>query len=472
MWFDGSRPVQNWAPSGNFWVASGWTARFDASPTYTRGASDGTAANWTFVNRAHPMAAHPDQVWIDGRAVTQVQGLSQLRPGTFFADYATQKLYLGTNPAGHSVRASDISKAATVQGAGSIVRGVGFQRFAPSIPDMGAVTAEREGVTIENVTVIDNAGTGIHAVGANITFRNITLARNGMLGGSASTADNFKATGVLSYGNNTELFNQSPVSGGFKVTRSRSVRFSDSLFVRNSGPGLWMDESVYNGVVTHNDMVANKGHGLIMEISAKFVVANNVITGNSGNGIKLNDTSNVDVWNNTLSGNGRNLNIVQDTRRASNRSTPGHDPRQAFPDPTMTWITSNITVRNNIVAGGSGNCLLCVEDYSHQFSAEQLKISANGNVYQRPSAGSPAWAVVWSRGAGNPAVHTSVAGFKSGTGQESSHVFLDGRPALNGWQPTAEIAAKDASVAQPLSGAVAGLLGKSPGVRHLGAWRP
>jgi hypothetical protein len=470
VWFDGSSRVQNWAPSGNVWVASGWSARFDASPTYTRGASDGATPNWTFVNPAHPMAAHPDQVWIDGKAVTQVQALYQVKPGTFYVDYAAKKLFLGSNPAGHSVRASDISKAATIQGAGSTLRGIGFQRFAPSIPDMGAITAEKDGVTIENVAVIDNAGTGIHAVGSNITFRNITLARNGMLGGSASTADNFKATGVLAYGNNTELFNQSPVSGGFKVTRSRNVRFSDSTFVRNSGPGLWLDESVYNGVITHNDSVANLGHGLSMEISAKFVVADNVITGNSGNGIKLNDTSSVDIWNNTLSGNARNLNIVQDARRASNRSTPGHDPRQAFPDPTMTWINSNITVRNNIVAGGSGNCLLCVEDYSHQFSAEQLKISANGNVYQRPSASNPAWAVVWSRGPGNPAVYNTLTAFRSATGQEASHLFLDGRPALSGWQPTSEVTAKDGSVAQPLSASIAGLIGKASGVRHLGAW--
>lgn len=470
VWFDGSIPVQNWIASGNVWVASGWNAQFDASPTYTRGAPDGGAANWTFVNRAHPMAAHPDQVWIDGKPVTQVGALNQVKVGTFFVDYSAKKLYLGSNPAGHSVRASDISKAATLQGSGTTLRGVGFRRFAPSIPDMGAVTAEKDGITVENVAITDNAGTGIHAVGANITFRNLTLARNGMLGGSASTADNFNATSVLAYGNNTEQFNQAPVSGGFKVTRSRAVRFSDSSFLRNAGPGLWLDESVYNGVVTRNDMISNLGHGLTMEISAKFLVADNYITGNLGNGIKLNDTSNVDLWNNTVSANGRNLNIVQDSRRASDRSLPGHDPRQAFPDPTMTWINSKITVRNNILAAGSGNCLLCVEDYSHQFSAEQLGISANGDVYQRPSAGSPAWAVVWSRGPGNPAVFTTVPGFRSASGQESSHLFVEGRPALSGWHLTSEITAKDSSVAQPLPGDVASALRRNTGVRHLGVW--
>ncbi len=402
--------------------------------------------------------------------MTQVQSLALVRAGTFYVDYAAKKLYLGSNPAGHIVRGSEIAKAATIQGAGSTLRGVGFQRFAPSVPDMGAITAEKDGVTVENVIAQDNAVTGIHAVGANITLRNVTLARNGMLGGSASTADNFKATGILAYGNNTEQFNQAPVAGGFKISRSRNVQFADSSFIRNSGPGLWLDESVYNGQITHDDFMANTGHGLIMEISAKFVVADNVITGNTGNGIKLNDTSNVDIWNNTISENGRNLNIVQDTRRASNRSVPGHDPRQAFPDPTMTWINSNITVRNNILAGGTGNCLLCVEDYSRQFTAEQLRISANGDVYQRPSAASPAWVAVWSKGAANPGVYTTPAAFRAATGQEASQLLVEGRPALSGWRPTPEVAAKDATIAQPLPAAVAALLGKAAGSRHLGAW--
>ncbi len=68
VWFDGSRQISAWTATGNIWVSSGWTAQFDASPTYTRGAADGTSAGWSFVNAAHPMAAHPDQVWLDGRA--------------------------------------------------------------------------------------------------------------------------------------------------------------------------------------------------------------------------------------------------------------------------------------------------------------------------------------------------------------------------------------------------------------------
>ncbi|ALO67791.1 hypothetical protein AS189_16520 [Arthrobacter alpinus] len=408
-------------------------------------------------------------MWIDGKALTQVSAAASVTPGTFYVDYATSKLYLGSSPEGHSVRASDIAKAASVQSTGSTLRGIGFQRFAPSVPDMGAVTAEKDNVTIENVVIVDNAGTGLHAVGANITFRNVTLARNGMLGGSASYADNFKALGILAYGNNTELFNNAPVSGGFKISRSRGVTFRDSSFTNNAGPGLWFDESVYNGQAIHNDIINNVGHGLITEISSNFVIGDNVITGNTGDGFKLNDTSVVNIWNNTIAGNGRNLNIVQDTRRASNKSVPGHDPRQAFPDSTMTWVNKDIVVRNNILAAGKGNCLLCVEDYSKALTAEAMSVSAIGNVYARPTKTSPSWTNVWSRGSANPGVYTTLDAFKKSTGQENRSMLIEGAAVTSGWKPVSEVIASQTAVSVPLPSSMATLLGKPVGAAYLGA---
>src|SRR5207302_10179693 len=46
VWLDGSVPVTGWTSSGGLWSKSGWDVKFDASPTYTRGAPDNTGANW------------------------------------------------------------------------------------------------------------------------------------------------------------------------------------------------------------------------------------------------------------------------------------------------------------------------------------------------------------------------------------------------------------------------------------------
>ncbi len=473
VWLDGSSVVNGFVKTDTAFVASGWKHEFDSSPTYTWGAADGHENGWTFVDPKHPMAAHPDQVWLDGVAQRQVASRNHVVPGTFYIDYTADKLYLGSNPVGMTVRASTLEKAVSIRSSGTTVRGIGIRRYAPSVPHMGTLTAERPGITLENLVITDNATTGLAVGAAENTIRNVTVARNGMLGATATYADKLKVTGFSATDNNREHFNSSPVAGGLKVARTRGVSVTDSVFAGNDGTGLWFDESVYDMTITGNNMLENSSHGVSVELSAKAVVVNNIIAGNAGHGAKINNTSSVQVWNNTFAANGRALNIVQDNRRAANRSTPGHDPRQAFPDPTMTWINGPVTVRNNILAAAnsSANCLLCVEDYSHQFSAEQMKVTAQGNVYHRVTSAAPRWSVVWSNGASNPSVFTTAAHFRRATGQGGGFLEMTGTSPLGaGYMPTMAVKSKAFSVAVPLPASLAANAGLTSGVRHLGAF--
>lgn len=451
VWLDGSSVVTGWVADGDAWRVDNWTAEFDASPTYTRGGADSTQEFWGFVNQNYPMAAHPDQVWIDNQAQAQVGSFAEVGPGEFYVDYATNRLYLGTNPAGRTVRASDLSKAISVRADGSVLRGFGVSRFAPSVPDMGAVTMEKANGTVSGMAFVDNSTTGLSLLAGGITVTDITSARNGMLGVHANYADNLSTSGVNALGNNTEHFNSSPVSGGFKITRTRGITVSGGQFRDNDGPGLWLDESTYNSRIVGNKLLNNSSHGISVELSSTSTLVNNLLIGNSGFGMKINDTSSVRIWNNTLINNNRPINIVQDARRAADQGTPGHDPRQPFPDPTMSWVNGPVEVRNNILAGTTGNCLLCVEDYSKQLTAEQMKVTALGNVYQRPTTSSPSWVAVWSTGSGNPRVFTSLAAFKAGTGQEAAGLALDGQAATNAdGSPSTAVKNVVGSVAQTL----------------------
>ena len=467
VYLDGSSVVSNWAQSGSVWKATGWNHVFDSSPTFTRGAPDGTSAGWKFVNSSYPMASHPDQVWVGGTAMRQVASASQVVAGTFFYDTAAKALVLGTNPAGKEVRASDLQKAITVGSAGFTLKGVGVRRYAPSVPDMGAVTDYQTGGTFENVSFTDNATTGIALGGSGHALRDVTVARNGLLGVQTNNSDNLTLDGVLASGNNAEHFNTSPVSGGVKITRSRNITVENSAFLGNQSHGLWFDESVYKMTVVHNDSLRNAGNGIVIEISSNANIADNVVSKNTMDGLKLNDVSNVQVWNNTLTDNvNRNLDITQDARRGNNASDAGHDPRQAFPDPTMTWIAGPYTIRNNIISGGGGNCLLCVEDYSHTYPAARMGIDADYNLYRRTSAGSPSWFAVWSTGAGNPAVYNSLSAFTSGTGRGSHNTLVENAPPL----PPAQLVASATGTAAGLTPTIASLVGKPAGTAHLGAW--
>lgn len=470
-WFDGSVPVTDWQPDGTIWKAPNWDHVFDSSPTFTRGAPDGTTTGWQWINPAYPMAAHPDQLWVDGTSQQQVASLSQVKPGTFYYDTTAHVLYMGSNPSGHAVRASNLQKAITVESPGTVLRGFGVHRYAPSVPDMGAVTAGGGHTTVENLVINDNATTGLSLGGPGNVLEDTTAARNGLLGVHVDESDNLTINHVLAAGNNAEHFNTSPVSGGVKVTRSRGVTVTDSVFLDNLGPGLWMDESVYGMNFTSDDSIGNVGDGIVMEISSTATLANDLVTGNGGDGIKVDDVSDVQIWNNTLAGNARNLDITEDTRRASDPSDYGHDPRQPFPDPTMTWIDGPIAVHDNVISGGTGDCLLCVEDYSHEFSALQMGVTSNGNVYQRPNAQTPVWAVVWSTGAGNPAVYDSFAQFTAATGQDSHSLELDGAPALIGTDTLSpQVSAAQPQVALPLPGSIGSLVGEPAGTVHLGVW--
>src|SRR5690606_12692417 len=109
-----------------------------------------------FVNPARPMAAHPDQVWIGGKPQRQVGSLSRLGPGRFYVDERGDRLHLGSNPGSKQVRASALAKAISIRAAGTRISNIDVRRFAPSVPHMGAVTAERARIELDRMTIRDN----------------------------------------------------------------------------------------------------------------------------------------------------------------------------------------------------------------------------------------------------------------------------------------------------------------------------
>jgi hypothetical protein len=100
VWFDGTEAIIAWVQHGTTWRQDGLTQRFDASVGFNKGDVDGTAAGWQFVNPSYPMAAHPDQVYVDGAQLRQVQSRSAVTAGTFFLDESTSKLFIGSDPTG------------------------------------------------------------------------------------------------------------------------------------------------------------------------------------------------------------------------------------------------------------------------------------------------------------------------------------------------------------------------------------
>jgi hypothetical protein len=74
---------------------------------------------------------------------------------------------------------------------------------------------------------------------------------------------------------------------------------------------------------------------------------------------------------------------------------------------------------------------------------------------------------VWSTGAGNPAVYTSLRAFSAATGRDVNSIAVDGGTAA---ALATTIAASKATVSRPLPAKIAPLVEQNAGARHLGAW--
>jgi nitrous oxidase accessory protein NosD len=463
VWFEGSSAVSGFERDGDVWVRSGWTAEFDSTPCYNADRCATPDPDFQFVSPSYPMAAHPDQVWIDGVPLRQVGALSQVVTGTFFVDDAADRLHLGSDPSGREVRASDLVDAITVNGPGSVVRGVGVRRYGTPIPEIATVKLVAEGAVLEDVLVTDNATTGVTAVRSDITLRNVTSTRNGMLGIHANTADRLRLLDVAATGNNVEHFKTAPVAGGFKITKSRGVEVRDGLFDANLGTGVWLDESVHGAVLAGNTITRNGSHGMSLELSAEAVVVDNLLAENARVGMKINNTSRVQIWNNVVSGGDRAVWIVQDPRLAADPSVPGRDLRQPQPDPTVTWLVGPVTVSGNVFSHPAvgTSCVLCVEDTTGARTAEQMGVTADGNVYNRSGPGSPQHLAWWSA-----RTYGDLASFTAATGQERAGWAVDG-PAVVDEAGGLVVAVPD-GVARPLPRAVAEAAGVPEGTRAVG----
>ncbi len=391
VYFDGSTELsQNgWKKEGDLWVYSNWTVEFDSSPTFTQGKPDRTDQGWQNVNPSYPMAAHPDQLFINDVSKVQVGSKDEVSRGKFFVDYDADKIYIGEDPFNKKINASDINMCMEVQAPKVTICGLGVRRYAPSVFNKGAIRVDGIATNfyIENVEIKDNATAGIDIGSKGSKIQNITSINNGMLGVGVVYADGIKIDKAYIANNNTENFNQGPIACGMKITRTQNITISNSIFTNNNSSGLWLDEDCYNATLVCNEITNNKRHGLIYELSSIATIANNRINHNAVSGLFLMNSDHVQIWNNSITDSDLPLQIKQDER------TPLKDRTWAFrlPEdyPNITWYVSDIYVANNIIGlprnMGSGQYggLVSIRDESFKRSGDEMRITMNGNVYYR-----------------------------------------------------------------------------------------
>lgn len=328
----GSVVVKGWVADGRTWRKDGW--KYSFAPN--RGKE--------VIDRQYPMAGHRDMVYVDGVSLKQVGSKANVKPGTFYVDARSNKLYIGSNPAGKAVEATTKAEAfeilTTRQAlpSGTKIRGLGFAHYA----DDGIGVMRTPHLTIENNTFVWNGlyGVSFQMHSTDAVLRGNTFSYNGMNGVRGGWADRMLLeNNTFSY-NNIEHFRKDWSGAGIKVINTSGVVWRNNMIERNVGNGMWLDESSTNALIQNNTVRNNEQIGIMFELSHKASITGNKISNNAA-GVMIADSSNAHVVGNRFSHNKKHVIVKDSPRRNKDRAeiAKGAD-----------WVTRNNVVRNNRIS--------------------------------------------------------------------------------------------------------------------------
>lgn len=200
-------------------IVTDWNDNGDG--TYSSARSDFVRFSHVSTVNANPavegMAAYPEQVFVDGKELTQVADRSEVGPGTFWVNdpdpvtlvnpqnnrqgynvkpHTGVSYVLGDNPSGHTVEVVQHHRSLTLGGEGSVFNGFTVEKYSPlqqwdyKDPEIGTLTG---GVMFfvgaKNVSVTNNTfqysamGTALGLTNADgSTVSGNTITHNGGVG--------------------------------------------------------------------------------------------------------------------------------------------------------------------------------------------------------------------------------------------------------------------------------------------------
>lgn len=324
----GAKPLIRWVASGGAWYIDGQTQRLPVKDAGRDVCVDGALCH----------AA--EDVFVDDVSLRQVATRAELRPGSFWFDTATDRIYLGEDPSGRRVETTAVPYA--LVGAREVVlRNLVIEKFGNPFQS-GAVSGED--LSILNCRVRLNHGGGVFSYGGELR-RNV-IEHNGQIGLGGGGTGQTVEDNEISF-NNTQGFDPGWEAGGTKFAFTTDLVVRGNWVHSNQGNGLWTDIDNIGTLYEDNLVEDNTGIGIFHEISYRAVIRNNVVrrngtrsaTFNGRVGINITNSPDVQVLGNTVEDNaGGPILAVQDTRGSNGR----HGPREL----------RNLLVSGNTMRGG------------------------------------------------------------------------------------------------------------------------
>ncbi|KQT50670.1 hypothetical protein ASG43_05115 [Aureimonas sp. Leaf454] len=395
---DGSRTLTSFEREGSLFVAGGQTQEG------LRIATDEAIA---------PRGGYPETLFIDGRPLTPVGSVADVTAGTFFFDYAADKIFLADNPAGHTVEAGVASAAFESDASGVGISNLVIQQF--NAPTQHGAIQGGEGWTIQNNEVRSNYGVGITAQGGSQIIGN-HVHDNGQMGIGGNGADIVVEGNEIASNGTWSGIDPFWEGGGTKFAETTALIVRDNYSHDNRGFGLWTDIDNIGTLYEGNLVVNNDGGGINHEISYDAVIRNNTFAGNGtaaqgdwlwGAAVQIQNSQNVEIYGNRIDmSDGLNgIALIQQDRGAGAYGA---------------YTTTGNTIHDNVLVstGGDGRSG-GVADFNEAGLLDGNNVFSNNQYYM--DGGNHWW---W----GDFASGDTWAAYQADTNQDNGSVVIEGTP--------------------------------------------
>jgi hypothetical protein len=306
----GARLLTSFTREGSLWVASGQTQQ-------------GQVVN-NQCKSGFQRCAYPEDLYLNDVLLKHVSAKSAVVAGTWFFDYAADKMYFADDPTGKRVETTVILRAFEGAVADVLIDGLVIEKFANPTSHGAILGHGSTNWTIQNSELRFNHGMGIHTM-HGMKVLNTKLHHNGQMG-IGGQGNDVLIDGVEIAYNNTAGYNWAWEAGGTKFVATQRLIVRNTFSHHNEGPGLWTDINNIDTTYEDNRVEDNLAPGIFHEISYGAVIRRNQSRRN-GRGCAPSDTAgvycagilvanspNVQVYENVLEDNHTGLLAFHENR--------------------------------------------------------------------------------------------------------------------------------------------------------------
>ena len=312
----GAKVLRSFHREGDVWVVNGQSQQGRRNPT-------------AYMESGRDFDNNSEELFFDGLPLRHVSR-GQVGPGRWHFDYGADKIYIGSNPAGHLVETSVAPVAFHGEGVRNVVIENLTIRHYANAAQTGAIHGSgTRDWTIRRVDASRNHGVGIH-LGPGSHLSHSKMANNGQLGLRGESFDpdiNYGAPMVIEHNeivHNKRLgYDWGWEGGAMKILHSRGTVFRNNWVHDNIGPGIWFDYDNHATTIQSNLVEDNTHIGIFYEVSyGPTKIRWNTVRrngagqpGHIGAGILISNSRNVKIIGNAVDRNERGIALAMASRR-------------------------------------------------------------------------------------------------------------------------------------------------------------